>query len=202
MPKVKRWAQYHSWMRKWWGGWEMEEGCEVGGLELQGAEREHPANRDQRGGWLTCSQTPSPPPSSTSGAASGGLKSSSKLNTPDHSCIHSCPEYSYLKPKTSTHAVQSLWNWIWGISDICVVRAQMHFTSKTHKSAAKIWDGKAVFVSRDSWLREMMGEGRWGGEREEAACIRRGRLWLVDGGGGENERGNRKHLFTLRAFCT
>lgn len=52
-----------------------------------------------------------------------------------------------------------------------------------------------------------MTEGNDGGgpvrrREEEVGCTRRGRLGLVDEGGGENERGNGKHPFTLRAFYT
>lgn len=49
-----------------------------------------------------------------------------------------------------------------------------------------------------------MTEGNDGGgeeEEEEAGCTGTARLGLVDEGGGENERGNGKRLFTLRALC-
>lgn len=87
-----------------------------------------------------------------------------------------------------------------------------HFDKETHKSA-KMWrGGKAAFESRDSWLREMMGEGRWGGERRRRQLVIGGwrgwREWKGKWEASLHTEGilyctkNREHLSDIMSVCS
>lgn len=186
------------------GRWAMEVGCEVACVWLQGAVRRTPRQQTpETARWPALNQFPPPPflPSSTSGAASRGLKSTSKLNTPDCSCIRALckPKHHLVLRNVSESGSEEL-----VILVLCNCK-HLYFTKKpTSQQRSETEKLRLRVVTRDwgKWWGRV-GERERAGEGEKAAeCTCRGRLWLVDEGGGENERGNGKHPFKLKAFCT
>lgn len=160
---------------------------------------EQPANRDQRGGSLTCSDTSSPPPCCTSGAASQGLKCPSKPNTPDHSCIHAEISKSNLsRMLCSPSESQEL---VILISNECT---QLHFSKKpTSQQRSEPEKLCLRVVTRDwgKWWGRAGEEERGGERRRRVAHAEAGCDWWMEG--VERIKGEIGSIFfILRASCS